>query len=50
MNQRTWPGLHMQFKEIHTDTALTTNRESGLDSTARRIHIGIAPMTNGELD
>jgi hypothetical protein len=38
----------MQFKEIHTDTVLTTNRESGLDSTARRIHTDMAPMANRE--
>jgi len=39
-----------KFKEIHTDTALTTNRESGLDSTTRRIHTDMAPVTNRELD
>jgi hypothetical protein len=50
MNQRTWPGLHRQFEEIHTDTALTTNREYGLGSTARRIHTDMAPMTNREPD
>ena len=39
-----------KLKEIHTDTALTTNKESSLDSIARRIHTDIALMTNGEPD
>jgi hypothetical protein len=51
MNQRTWlgPGLHRRFKEIHTDTVLTTNKEYSLDPTTRRIHTDMVLMMNKEL-
>jgi hypothetical protein len=49
MNQRAWPGLHRQFEEIHTDMALTTNREYGLDPTAERHNLGLETGLTGSV-